>query len=136
MVIDTMPGADVTFHLDTANRPLKTMNYYVQVLPGEVGDVIRNGISYQLYNSISARYNGVTSEDFLKLDGFERGDWTSGNRSGTYTTGLNADGFYIYNTTQTRLLTFSTSVTNIIFLSTSTIRLTRTWFTQTGRAET
>ncbi|MBQ9687125.1 MAG: InlB B-repeat-containing protein [Oscillospiraceae bacterium] len=71
--VDVMPAADVTFHVDTANRPLKTMNYYVEALPGETGEVTYNGRSFNLYHSISARYNYVTeSEDYIDLVGFTK----------------------------------------------------------------
>ncbi|HAG14020.1 MAG TPA: hypothetical protein DCG49_09190, partial [Ruminococcus sp.] len=69
--LETMPDADVTFRLDTAQRPLKTMNYYVECLPGETGDITFEGKAYQLYQSIGARYNMVTeTEDFSPIEGF------------------------------------------------------------------
>lgn len=101
--IDIMPAENVTFHLDEATRPLKTINYYIEALDGESGTVSApatlydyNNTSVQsgnrkftLYKSISARYNGVTkAEDFIELVGFSR---------------LGADkkydknGFYIYD---------------------------------------
>ena len=69
--IDTMPNENVTFTLDEADRPLKTMNYYVEALDTDTGTVTYNGVRYKLYNSIDARYNGVTAEDFIDLDGYE-----------------------------------------------------------------
>ena len=80
--IDLMPAENVTFDLDEAQRPLKTMNYYVEALPGEEGAVPAPSVLYDegnkqvsagsrqfvLYNSVSARYNGVTAkEDFIDL---------------------------------------------------------------------
>jgi len=106
--IDIMPAANVIFRLDTATRPLKTMNYYVEALPGtpgtatapgtlyEITNNVRtsaNGLDFVLYNSISARYNGVTpDEDFIDLVGFARigADSAWSTRSGTK--------FYIYDT--------------------------------------
>ena len=86
--IDVMPDANVTFRLDVANRPLKTMNWYVEALPNETGttfsapnhlydyDNVRinapSGKRYVLYKSISARYNGVTVEDFIEINGCNR----------------------------------------------------------------
>ncbi len=110
--IDVMPAENTNFMLDTANRPLKTINWYIEVLPGETGTVTapntlydynNNAVSsggrqFTLYKSISARYNGGTrAEDFIELIGFDR---------------LGADsqydynGFYIYSTTQNGTVNF------------------------------
>ena len=114
--IDIMPAANVTFRLDTATRPLKTMNYYVEALPDSTGTFTApgtlyeisnngrtsaNGLDFILYNSISARYNGVTpDEDFIDLVGFTRigadSAWTT--RSGTK--------FYIYDTSRDGTVNF------------------------------
>ncbi|MBR2738510.1 MAG: InlB B-repeat-containing protein, partial [Lachnospiraceae bacterium] len=101
--IDIMPAQGDTYRLNVVDdRPLKTMNWYVAALPTDTNTVAApdtlynydnnaitppSGTRYVLYNSISARYNGVTIEDFLDLAGFER---------------LGADsqrenGFYIYD---------------------------------------
>ena len=103
--IDIMPAADVTFHLDEANRPLKTINYYIETLPGESGvtapatlydyenrAVQSSGRNFSLYKQVKARYNGVTkAEDFIELVGFSRlgADSKYSTRSGT--------DFYIYD---------------------------------------
>ena len=112
VLVETMPAENVIFYLDTANRPLKTMNYYVEALPGASNTVsgpnkLYNddnrqisapaGMRYVLYNSISARYNGATIEDFLDLAGFEH----LGSDSGR-----NNNGFYIYSTTQNGTINF------------------------------
>ena len=114
--LDIMPAGDVTFRLNTANRPLKTMNYYVEALPGETGTTITapntlynynntsitapSGKRYVLYNSISARYNGVTVEDFIELLGYERLGANSQrtNQSGT--------SYWIWSTSQDGTVNF------------------------------
>ena len=111
--VETMPPEDVTFQLDIANRPKKTMNYYVEALPGTENTVpapttlyaydnnnainAPAGKTYELYNSIIARYNGVSKEDFFDLAGFDQ---------------LGADKqrdrneFYIYSETQDGTINF------------------------------
>lgn len=114
--IDVMPAANVTFHLDEASRPLKTMNWYVEALPGASGTVAApntlyevtangrvsaNGKRFVLYNTISARYNGVTpDEDFIDIDGFTKigADSAWVTRNGTK--------FYIYNEYQNGTVNF------------------------------
>lgn len=93
--IETMPNDNVTFTLDTATRPLKTMNYYVEALPSDTATITHKGTKYVLYNSINARYNGVTSEDFVDLDGFEKVEATT-SINGTALTPDSSD-FYIYD---------------------------------------
>ena len=73
VLIESMPAESINFHLDVATRPLKTMNYYVEALPTDTENIVtRNGTRYVLYKSIGARYNGVTAEDFVELDGFTK----------------------------------------------------------------
>ncbi|MCR5808663.1 MAG: choice-of-anchor J domain-containing protein [Clostridiales bacterium] len=84
----TMPAGDVTFRINYPDRPLKTMNYYVEALPGDTGTVSAptlytgknntvvpsgdySSMSFKLLFSIDARYNGVTEEDILSLPGYE-----------------------------------------------------------------
>ena len=110
--IDLMPAENVTFRLDEAARPLKTMNYFVEALPGETGGVSApatlydtsnkavsaGGRSFVLYNSVSARYNGVTAaEDFIDIAGF-----TKIGADSKY----NNNGFYIYDTSASGTVSF------------------------------
>ncbi len=93
--IATMPSSNVTFTIDEADRPLKTMHYYVEALPTDTNTITHRGTKYVEFNTISARYNGVTEEDFVELDGFtkiEAADEPNGN---TLTPDNN--GFYIYD---------------------------------------
>jgi uncharacterized repeat protein (TIGR02543 family) len=71
---ETMPATDVTFYMNPGTkRPLKTMNYYVEALPGDTNTVTYNGQAYTLYKQVVARYNRVTeSEDYIDLDGFTK----------------------------------------------------------------
>ncbi len=86
--IDVMPDKDETYNwnVPTDSRPLKTMNYYLEVLPGETGVLAPNnlydynntqissgGRRFVLYKTIGARYNWVTkAEDFFVLVGCDR----------------------------------------------------------------
>lgn len=75
---ETMPAENVIFYMNPGTkRPLKTMNYYVEALPGTTsGTVTYNGKTFVLYNTITARYNMVTeAEDFFDISGFEQ--WAS-----------------------------------------------------------
>ena len=101
----TMPAGDVTFTVDAPQRPLKTMNYYVEALPGASGTTtaptLYKGTNNQRVNpgstrfvldfTLNARYNGVTVEDLLDLDGFELLGVDSE---------MNDDGYYIWSTSQ------------------------------------
>ncbi len=71
--LNTMPAESITFHLNEANRPLKTMYYYAEALPGETVDKMFDGIGFTLINTISARYNFVRrSGDFTDIGGMEQ----------------------------------------------------------------
>ena len=70
--VDTMPDRNVTFHLNEANFATKTMNYYIEALPDATGTHTYNGKRYSLYNTVQAKYNGVTEEDYLDLNGFAK----------------------------------------------------------------
>ena len=85
LIVQTMPAGDVTFRLSAPVRPLKTMNYYVEALPTDTGTVTAptlynvndnsivssGGRRFKLDFTLNARYNQVTIEDILTLDGFE-----------------------------------------------------------------
>lgn len=69
--IDEMPGDSFTLTVNTSTNPTHTMNYYLQVLPGEDYDVSFNGKQYALYTQIKANYGMVTkAEDFFPIRGF------------------------------------------------------------------
>ena len=70
VVINQIPNESINFHLDFPDRPTKTMNYYVEVLPGETPALTVNNVDYKLRTSITARVNFFTREDYVELDGF------------------------------------------------------------------
>ena len=102
VLVETMPHSDITFKVNFPSRPLKTMNYYVEALPGETGETAPSTLykgenntnaypgntKFTLYNSLNARYNGVTVEDFLDLEGFELIGVDSK---------MDSNGFYVYD---------------------------------------
>ena len=110
VLIDTMPASNCTFTLDVAQRPLKTMYYYVEALASDTNTVTYKGTRYRLYTEqpISARYNGVTEEDFLALSGFDKLEATDEN--GNVVTPHSVSGltgqYYIASTTQDQSIYF------------------------------
>ena len=71
--LDIMPAESVTFHIDTNDHPTRTMNYYVESLPNETGDVTYNGKRYTLYNTIRANLGYIQEDlDWLDLNGFNK----------------------------------------------------------------
>jgi len=69
--ISQMTPDDFTLTLSTANYKTYTMNYYLQVLPGDSYDLEHNGKYYKLDNTIKAIYNYITkAEDFFDIAGF------------------------------------------------------------------
>ena len=100
-IVYSVPASDVTFHLDTADRPTKTVNYYVEALKGDAGTVsapaklystngstVTTDKKFVLYKSVDMKYNGVTEEDLLDIPGMQF--------LGTDST-KNNNGFWIYN---------------------------------------
>ncbi|MCR5552195.1 MAG: InlB B-repeat-containing protein, partial [Oscillospiraceae bacterium] len=72
--IDVMPSADVTFHLDVADRTTKTIHYYVEALPNETPTRTYNGKGFTEYKSVDAQYRFFTeAEDYVDLVGFTKG---------------------------------------------------------------
>lgn len=73
--IAKMPASDITLTYDNPSRPLKTMHYYLEVLPGETGTTY-NGRVFSEYLTLEARVNFMTeAEDFFAIDGFTQ--WQS-----------------------------------------------------------
>ena len=114
--VEIMPAENVTFYMDPGSkRPLKTMNWYVEALPGATNTVTApstlydynyqqitapSGKTYVLYSSMSARYNGVTKEDFLDISGFQRVG--ADQYYGVY----NNTTYYVWNTTDNQTINF------------------------------
>ena len=104
--IDIMPAEDVTFTIATFNgASRKTMNYYVEVLPGESGQVTFNGKQFNLLNSVSGRYNYFTKEeDYLELVGYDKfGTDPEFNSDGRV---MNSDTLNCYYTRQLKTINY------------------------------
>ena len=105
--VDVMPSANVTFHLDVADRTTKTIYYYVEALPGEEADRTYNGMGFTRYKSVDAQYTFFTeAEDYVNLVGFTKGGSTyppeaysaNGNKQNTVWNNDNARYVYCYYT--------------------------------------
>jgi len=73
--IANMPADNFVLTLDKSSNSTKTMNYYLQALPGEEYDktYTYDGKNYFLYKTIKAKYNYITkAEDFFDIYGFEQ----------------------------------------------------------------
>ncbi len=71
--MELMPAENVTFYMNPGTkRPLKTMNYYVEALPGTTENTVTyGGKTFTLYKTVVARYNMVTeAEDFIEIKGY------------------------------------------------------------------
>ena len=71
--LDIMPDEDVRFNVNTSTNGLKTLTYYVEILPGEPIERTRNGVNYKTYHVTNARYGYFTeAEDFFDIIGFSK----------------------------------------------------------------
>lgn len=71
--ISTMPADDFVLTLSTSTNSAKTMNYYLQVLPGEAYTREYDGKQFILKTTIVANYGYVTKdEDFFDIAGFNQ----------------------------------------------------------------
>ncbi len=70
--IDIMPDADVTFLQDTDGPgTFRTINYYVEALPGDEVVKTYDNMSFVLYKSLDCDYRRFTeAEDYIRLPGF------------------------------------------------------------------
>ena len=69
--IANMPPENFTLTLNESSAPTYTMNYYVEVLPGESYTHSYEGRNYVLYTTIKANYNYLTkAEDFFDIHGY------------------------------------------------------------------
>lgn len=100
--IAVMPGENFKLTLSTSGNGPITMNYYLEVLPGEpyTHEYTYNGVTryFVLDNTILANYNYVTeAEDFYDIAGYDK--WTSNPRysGNTYTSVM--DMYYSRTTT-------------------------------------
>ena len=71
--IAIMPAANFTLTYNTSDSTTKTMNYYLEVLPGDAYDKEYNGRYFKLEMSVPANYNHMTeAEDFFDIAGFDK----------------------------------------------------------------
>ena len=95
--ISLMPPDDFILTLNDSNYSIKTMNYYLQVLPGESYDKVYNSKQYKLKNTIKAKYNYITkAEDFFDIKGFSQ-EVSNPNFSGSQINASNVDFYYSRN---------------------------------------
>ena len=99
VVVDAMPDEDITFVMNNSTNSAKTMNYYVEALPGDTVDQTYNGVDYVLYNQVFAKYNFITSEDYLEISGFTKNGSYPTINGNTYLTNYNdtIDFYYLRN---------------------------------------
>lgn len=73
--IAKMPPEALTLKLSTSSADTYTMNYYLQVLPGQSYEVEKDGKHYVKSHTVVANYNYITyAEDFFEISGFTRYD--------------------------------------------------------------
>ena len=73
--IANMPPENLTLTLDKSSASTYTMNYYLEVLPGEAYTHTYGGRNYVLYTTVKANYNYITkAEDFFDINGFDQLD--------------------------------------------------------------
>ena len=82
--IAVMPGDDFTLTKSTSSNTAKTMDYYLQVLPGEEYDIIFDGKNYKLDFTIVAKLGYfLKTEDFFDINGYVQNDSNPSFGSGT-----------------------------------------------------
>lgn len=71
--IANMPDENFTLTLNKSSASTYTMNYYLQVLPGEEYTTTYEDKNYKLYTTIKANYNYLTkAEDFFDINGYSQ----------------------------------------------------------------
>lgn len=85
--IAVMPQESFTLKKDTSSYSEKTMDYYVEVLPGETGTEYDGKTFKKAFDTIKAQYGMFTgAEDFFDLEGFTQYKAVYTNNSGNSTT--------------------------------------------------
>lgn len=100
VVVESMPDENITFTRNTSTNSAKTLNYYVQALPGTSGTTQYNQVDYILHSMISAKYGYMTyNEDFLLIPGFTRKESNPSLQPGGQTTSSTTkiDFYYLRN---------------------------------------
>lgn len=80
--IQTMPLGGASFYGPKTGSGSETAYYYTEILPGESGDVTRNGVTYKLHHKDTSPGTGytVTKEDKYPITGFT---YKEGTRNGS-----------------------------------------------------
>lgn len=80
--IQTMPLGGTSFYGPKTGSGSETAYYYTEILPGESGDVTRNGVTYKLHHKDTSPGTGytVTKEDKYPITGFT---YKEGTRNGS-----------------------------------------------------
>ncbi|MBR7111942.1 MAG: InlB B-repeat-containing protein [Clostridia bacterium] len=66
-----MPPENLTLALSESSASTYTMNYYLEVLPGQAYTHSYDGRNYVLYTTVKANYNYITkAEDFFDINGY------------------------------------------------------------------
>ncbi|MBR1555591.1 MAG: InlB B-repeat-containing protein, partial [Oscillospiraceae bacterium] len=114
VLINSMPDEDIIFQLSTSSAGRKQLNYYTESLPDDAGDVIHNGMNYDLYRTVSAKYQYITeAEDFMELSGFTRQEAEPAFSNGR----INSSTANFYYTRNRYSLTFDVNYPNLAGLS-------------------
>ncbi|MBR0485808.1 MAG: InlB B-repeat-containing protein [Oscillospiraceae bacterium] len=109
VLINSMPDEDIVFQLSTSQASRKYLNYYTEALPDDDGDVTHNGMKYNLYRSVSAKYQYITeAEDFMELSGFTRQEAEPAFSNGR----INSNTANFYYTRNRYFLTFDVNYPN------------------------
>ena len=105
VLVNQMPGQNVKFALDVAERTTKTFNYYVEALDTDLNDntaVLKEfeNVVYRLHRTVSANVGFSTREDYLDFYGFEHNisdpDYTYDNNVGDDVIRSEIVDFYYY----------------------------------------
>lgn len=98
--IAIMPAANFTLTYNTSTNTTKTMNYYLEVLPGDAYDKEYNGRYFKLEMSVPANYNHMTeAEDFFDIAGFDKFGSDPNFVNGSISNRTQADFYYTRTTT-------------------------------------
>ncbi|MBO5355233.1 MAG: InlB B-repeat-containing protein [Clostridia bacterium] len=110
--IANMPADDFTLTLNTASYNPYTMNYYLEVLPGESYTHSYGGKNYVLYTTVKASYNYITkAEDFFDIHGYAQGssDPSFSSNGQISISGSNKNVNFYYNRIVDHKLEFSSN---------------------------
>lgn len=110
--IDTMPLGGATFYGPKTGNGSETAYYYVEVLPGESGTVVKDGVTYKLHRSDTTQGTGysVTDEDKYPITGFTFKDFKATWINGSFL----SNGYYKYDNAE---FYYTRNSYNIVYMS-------------------